>query len=177
MLFRSLRAARARQPVARLDFLRGLRGVTRSGLATQSAITRELGISQSAVSRNLQEEAKVALVLEGFMVLNRRRSFRGSLPVTDRMSKSSMSLRWPYSPSDELDGPMDDLLVTVRGSFDDVEDAAVSGVLPAEVYGEIRVRLREQNETSSRWRLLLPRSTSAPELRTRSVGGEVRMRP
>lgn len=146
----ALRAARARQSVARLDYLRGLRDVTRSGLATQSAIARELGISQSAVSQNLQEEAKLPPVLDGF---------HGADPqeVIARFAAGDLSreqvvdelVRWPYAPSDELDGPMDDVLVNVRGSFDDVEDAAVSGVLPADVYGEILARLAEQNDTSS----------------------------
>ncbi|WP_230402285.1 helix-turn-helix domain-containing protein [Sanguibacter suaedae] len=138
----SLRAARARQSVARLDFLRGLRAVTHSGLATQSAIARELGISQSAVSQNLQEEAKLAPVREGFHGSDPQeiimRFAAGDLSreqVVDELS------RWPYLPSDGLEGPMDDLLVTVRGSFDDVEDAVVSGALPRHVYDEVLTRV------------------------------------
>jgi len=46
-------------------------------------------------------------------------------------------LRWPYKKSDELEGPWDDLLVTVPGSFDDVEDAVHQGLLPGDIYDEI----------------------------------------
>lgn len=133
-----------------MDFLHALRDVTRSGLVIQGAIARELGISQSAVSQNLEEEAKLAPVPEGLHGADPQEIIaRFAAGELTREHVVDELVGWPYAPSDEFEGRMDDLLVTVRGSFDDVEDAAVSGALPADVYGEILARLAERNDTAN----------------------------
>jgi DNA-binding transcriptional regulator YdaS (Cro superfamily) len=131
-----LRAARARQMVARWDYLRGVRGL--AGQATQVELARVLGISQPAVSKALKEESSLPAVPAGF---------HGGSPaeIIARFTAGEITreqiidelLRWPYKASDELEGPWDDLLVTVPGSFDDVEDAVHQGLLPGDVYDEI----------------------------------------
>lgn len=56
--------------------------------------------------------------------------------------------RWPYAPSDELDGPLDDILVEVPGSFDVVVRAARTGLLPGDVYDEILDRYDDGAQAS-----------------------------
>lgn len=46
-------------------------------------------------------------------------------------------VRWPYAKSSELDGPLDDIMVTAPGSFDVVVQAMYRGALPIDVYDEI----------------------------------------
>lgn len=142
-----LHAARARQTVARLDYLRGVRGL--SGQVTQVELARVLGISQPAVSKALKEEASLPPVPAGF---------HGADPaeIIARFAAGDITrdqvvdelVRWPYLPSDELDGPLDDLLFYVPGSFDDVECAMSAGVLPGDVYTEILDRLDPTHPTS-----------------------------
>lgn len=131
-----LYAARARQAVARLDYLRGIRQLSLE--ATQVDIGHVLGISQSAVSQALKDEARLAPVPEGF---------NGADPeeIIQRFSAGEISreqvvdelARWPYAPSDELDGPLDDIIGDVPGSFAVVVRAARTGLLPGDVYDEI----------------------------------------
>lgn len=131
-----VRAARARQIVARLDYLRGLRGMVQR--ATQVEVARVLRISQPAVSMALKDEAKLPVVPEGF---------HGGDPeeIITRFAAGDITreqvidelVRWPYAKSSELDGPLDDIMVTAPGSFDVVVQAMYRGTLPIDVYDEI----------------------------------------
>lgn len=137
-----LHAARARQTVARLDYLRGVRGL--SGQATQTELARVLGVSQPAISKALKESSTLPPVLEGFHGADPSeiiaRFAAGDITreqVVDELS------RWPYKPTDKLDGPLDDILGYVPGSLDDLARAMSAGILPADVYVEILDRLED----------------------------------
>lgn len=143
-----LHAARARQAVARLDYLRGMRRLTVE--ATQVDLARALGISQPAVSQALKEEARLAPVPEGF---------HGGDPeeIIQRFAAGEISreqvvdelARWDYPPGDELDGPLDDIIGEVPGSFDVVVRAARTGVLPGDVYDAILDRYNDEIDSAS----------------------------
>lgn len=143
-----LRAARARQAVARLDYLRGVRHLV--GQATQVEVARVLGVSQPAVSMALKDEAKLPVVPAGF---------HGGDPeeIIARFAAGELSreqvvdelLRWPYAKSSELDGPLDDIMVTAPGSFDVVVQAMYRGVLPIDVYDEILRRSQTPLDAAS----------------------------
>lgn len=135
-----LHAARARQTVARLDYLRGIRRLL--GQTTQTELARVLGVSQPAISKALKESSTLPPVLEGF---------HGADPaeIIARFAAGDMTreqvvdelARWPYKPTDKLDGPLDDIVGYVPGSSEDLARAMSAGILPADVYVEILDRL------------------------------------
>ena len=143
-----VRAAKARQIVARLDYLRGLRQMVQQ--ATQADVGHVLGVTQPAVSLLLKDEAKLPAVPEGF---------HGGDPeeIITRFTAGELTreqvidelVRWPYAKSSELDGPLDDIFVTAPGSFDMVVRAARRGVLPMDVYDEILRRSQAPLDAAS----------------------------
>lgn len=141
-------AHRARQEVARKDYLRGLRALALE--ATQVDLARALGVSQPAVSQALGDEARLAPVPAGFHGGDPEEIIqRFAAGELDRDQVIDELARWDYAPSDELDGPLDDILVEVPGSFDVVVRAARTGILPADVYDAILDRYDEQIDTTS----------------------------
>jgi len=138
-----LHAARARQTVARLDYLRGVRRLL-SGQASQTELARVLGVSQPAISKALKESSMLPPVLDGF---------HGADPseIIARFAAGDMTreqvvdelARWPYKPTDKLDGSLDDVGGYVPGSLDDLARAMSAGILPADVYVEILDRLED----------------------------------
>lgn len=143
-----LRAARARQVVGRLDYLRGVGRL--KGQVTQVDLAQALGITQSAVSQALREEAKLPRVPEGFhggdpeeIIQRFTAGYLTREQVIDELA------RWPYAPDIPLDGPLDDLLIDTPGSFDVVADALSSGQLPGDVYDAILDRLETRIDPAS----------------------------
>ncbi|WP_143556664.1 helix-turn-helix domain-containing protein [Sanguibacter antarcticus] len=128
-----LRAARARQAVARLDYLRGVRALSRR--VTQVELARVLGVSQSAVSRTLSEEAKIPPVRAGF-------HGGGPVEVIQRFMTGELSreqvvdelVSWPYEQAvaTGVEGP------PIGGSFDDVVRCVHEGLLPPDLYDAVR---------------------------------------
>jgi len=120
-----LHAARARQAMARLDYFRGVRGL--SGQATQAELARVLGVSQPAISRALKASSTLPRILEGFHGADPSEIIARFAAGDKTREQVDELTRWPYEPTDKLHGPLDDVASFVPGSLDDLARAMSAG--------------------------------------------------
>lgn len=124
--------AKVRRDLADLDYRRELAADTRK----QVEIARAIGITQGNVSH--LRSKRPAPALEGFSGASPyevcQRHAAGELTDDELVDELG---RWPYRAADNRTDGYDSLLVSVSGSFDDVDLALDQGLIPEELYGRI----------------------------------------
>jgi len=156
-----LRTLQARERLARADYVRGVHQLSLE--LSERQVSVALTAPREAIQAALEEAAQLPPVPDGFHggdpteIINRF--------ATGQITREQVIdelVRWTYEPSDQLDGPLDDILVSVPGSFDDVVRAVYRGLLPGDVYDEILHRAQAQ-ETPDRSPLPGDGVTKGPE--------------
>jgi len=157
-----LKTLQAHETLARTDYLRGVHRLSLE--LSERELSVALTVRPETIRDVLEEAGRLPAVRDGFHggdpieIVNR--FVAGQITheqVVDELT------RWPYAPSHQLDGPLDDILGTVPGSFDDVARTARAGLLPPDVYIEILDR-REAQSSSNNQNVPLEAITDQPEL-------------
>lgn len=139
-----LRVLQLRSVLYRLDYLRGLRSLGQVLSAREIADRLRTGTDQ--VQQAMTTAAQIEDVVPGF-------SGAGPYEIAQRYAAGLLTreqlvdelARWPYPPDDTTDG-YDDLLMSVPGSWEEVEKARSHGLLSTADYDTVRAQATAADE-------------------------------
>ncbi|MFT4187350.1 MAG: hypothetical protein QM621_02055 [Aeromicrobium sp.] len=138
---REARKARYRREVADLDYRRNMVRLKADGL-TQNAIAAMVGVAQPTVQKLLARASTVTMPTEGFSGADPYEICeRYAADLIDREQLVDELTRWEYAAVGCTADGLDDLVMDVPGSVDDLDRALRRGLIDDELYDEIADRI------------------------------------
>lgn len=135
------RKARYQLEVANLDYRRNIVLMRNDGL-TQKAIAEMIGVTQPTVQKILARAATVSMPTEGFAGADPYEICeRFAAGLIGREQLLDELTRWDYVPRDRTSGVLDDLIIEVPGSLDDLERALRRELIDDDLFDEVADRI------------------------------------